>query len=531
MAAKSSAAATVVDITPDVSLLKKSGEVNYRIPDALAELADNAVDARIPGSKLHIEVTTGQKNKKSFVSIVDDGTGMSSEALAAAMVMGRSGKGGKGGTTIGEFGFGLKTACSNLGAVFEIVTATEDSDNAWRLRYDESKFISGGKWEIEIESIEKPFEHGTRINIGELKVNLYPGVKNSILEKFGKIFKHFISANEVEMLVNNTEVVPFVRDTIKDYDTEIAFEINGKPVTGWASLATKGSGRGQYGFDLIRHNRVVVEHVKLGFKPSSTTSRLVGELHLNDFSVTNNKTAFRDDTDDMKQLHDKMEEVLSDLKRENRRLANPGRFAPKDEAEVEEYISDVKAALKDDDLQADLDRRALDADLADEFAAGPVPFDMPSDDADEDDADDAGMGGGSGAGVIVDPRDRRSETPSVRQQRHNRVKTQLRNIVIEHQIAHLGRESLYKVWEVEGVGAKKKLVVTTNQDHPMYSAIADSFMIWVKHNIVEAVAEFFTETTGRTEQMLLIKSDILKHIGKMTLEMSEGLTPEADAVG
>ena len=66
----------------------------------------------------------------------------------------------------------------------------------------------------------------------------------------------------------------------------------------------------------------------------------------------------------------------------------------------------------------------------------------------------------------------------------------------------------------------------------MYTAIADSFMIWVKHNIVEAVAEFFTETTGRTEQMLLIKSDILKHVGKMTLEISEGTaTPEAGAAG
>jgi hypothetical protein len=118
----------------------------------------------------------------------------------------------------------------------------------------------------------------------------------------------------------------------------------------------------------------------------------------------------------------------------------------------------------------------------------------------------------------------------VRQQRHNRVKTQLRNITIEHQIAHLGRDGLYKVLEIEGVGAKKKIVVTTNQDHPMYSAMADSFMVWVKHNIVEAVAEFFTDSTGRTEQMLLIKSDILKHIGKMKLDIAEATTtPEADA--
>jgi hypothetical protein len=119
---------------------------------------------------------------------------------------------------------------------------------------------------------------------------------------------------------------------------------------------------------LIRHNWVVVEHVKVGFQPNAALTRLVGELHLNDFPVTNNKTDFRMDTDEWEQLRAKLEDVLADLKRESRRLANPGKFAPKDEAEVQEFMTDVKDALKNDDLQADLDRRALDADLADEFA-------------------------------------------------------------------------------------------------------------------------------------------------------------------
>jgi len=47
------------------------------------------------------------------------------------------------------------------------------------------------------------------------------------------------------------------------------------------------------------------------------------------------------------------------------------------------------------------------------------------------------------------------------------------------------------------------------------------FMLWIKHNIAEAVAEFFTDSTGRTENMLLIKSDILKHVGKMKIELME----------
>ena len=46
-------------------------------------------------------------------------------------------------------------------------------------------------------------------------------------------------------------------------------------------------------------------------------------------------------------------------------------------------------------------------------------------------------------------------------------------------------------------------------------------MLWVKHNIAEAVAEYFTEEIGRSDAMLLIKSDILKHIGKMKIELIE----------
>jgi hypothetical protein len=46
-------------------------------------------------------------------------------------------------------------------------------------------------------------------------------------------------------------------------------------------------------------------------------------------------------------------------------------------------------------------------------------------------------------------------------------------------------------------------------------------MLWIKHNIVEAVAEYFTDSTGRTDAMLLIKSDNFKHVGKMKMEVVE----------
>lgn len=515
---------TTIDITPDISLLKKAGEVNYKIPDAVAELVDNPLDERQPGQKLTIEVSVGQKGGEKYLRVTDDAPGMPPEKAAAAMVMARSDK-GKG--TIGHFGMGMKTACSNLGAHFELITCTAESETATLIVYDEDEFIRKGKWEIEVEQVEKPFDHGTQITITKAKTNFYAGVKDTMLKKFGKLFKHYVGSGDVEIIVNSVPVEPYIPDTLSEYDTEIQFDIGGKTVRGWASLARHGNSKGAYGFDLVRQNRVVKEHEKIGFTPSAAFTRIIGELHLDDFPVTNNKTDFRVDTDQWAALTKKMEEILSDLKRESRKLANPGQvISSKDEAEVEEYISDIKDTLKSQDLQQDLDRRALDSALADEFTDGPLPFTTPDEDGEPSDeggsGSSGGSGGASGSGTGT------GESSAIGQHRLNRVKTQLRNLNIEHQIMRLGKDTHYKIWDIEGVGNHKKLVVTSNIDHPFYGVIQDGFMLWIKHNIAEAVAEFFTESVGRTESMLLIKSDILKHIGKMKIEL---LDEKSDPAG
>jgi hypothetical protein len=504
-----------IDITPDVTLLKKSGEVNYKIPQALAELADNPIDARIPGQKLTVEITAGKKDGKSRIVIADDAAGMTADEAAKAMVMAHSNKGHG---AIGEFGLGLKTACSFLGSRFSILTCTSDAKKAIELVYDEDDFIRKGEWSIEMNEVRKTFDHGTRIEIEDLKVNLYAGVKETVLGKFAKTFKHFVAAGDVEILVNGDPVVPHIADTIKEYDTELDFTVAGKRVRGWVSIATRGTGKGQYGFDLIRHNRVLAEHEKIGFKSGAGTTRVVGELYLDDFPVVNNKTAFRQDTQAWNDMVGALEEQIIDVVRQSRKLANPGKegLAPKDEAELKEHLENVKEALKSEELQGDLDRRALDADLSDAFTDGPLPFRLPSD---AEGADDES--GGSPREDENTARSNRPDLPSLERHRLNRVKTQLRELRIEHQIARLGSGSLYKIWDVEGVGARKVLSVTTNSDHPMYMATRDSFMLWMKHNIIEAVAEFFTEETGKTDAMLLVKSDVLKHVSKMEIEIAE----------
>ena len=102
-----------VNITPDVSLMRKAGEVNYKLPQAVAELVDNSVDARLQGGKLTVEVTVGRSAAKKRLVVADDGNGMTAEQAEKAMVMAYSDKSGD---RIGEFGMGMKAACSSWAA-------------------------------------------------------------------------------------------------------------------------------------------------------------------------------------------------------------------------------------------------------------------------------------------------------------------------------------------------------------------------------------------------------------------------------
>jgi len=125
----------------------------------------------------------------------------------------------------------------------------------------------------------------------------------------------------------------------------------------------------------------------------------------------------------------------------------------KDEAEVVEFVEEVKETLKSQELQQDLDRRALDSDLADEFTDGPLPFTTPDEEGDPKPGSSK-TGGGAIEISEEDPGVTR-EPSTVQQHRLNRVKTQLRSLNIEHQIMRLGKDTPYKIWRSRASGTRR----------------------------------------------------------------------------
>ena len=286
----------LVDITPDKSLVKKLGLSGYRTEQALAELVDNSIDARIPGQTERISIRLDYDGLSIVVE--DDGCGMDGGGLARAMVIARSDKDKD---KLGRFGMGMKGACSALGRRFEIVTSPVDSDVQYRARYDEEEWLGDqskgwGNFEVEEARPARGEEswHGTRVIIDPTTVPLYTNQTARFKERFGTRYSPYLESGQVDIRINTLVCRP-VAPALAD-DTEwIPVDIRLAPwkrISGRLGLLKKRSIRGEYGVHLFKNGRLIKAFAKFGFPPHPENSRLIGDLNLDHVPVNFNKSMF-----------------------------------------------------------------------------------------------------------------------------------------------------------------------------------------------------------------------------------------------
>ena len=133
---------TKIDITPDKSLFPKLWSSGYSIPQALAELIDNSIDARV---EIGMEIAINLFSDK--ITIADRWVGMDFDEIKNAIILAKSDKVGK----LGEFGLGMKTACLSLGTAFKIISKKLWEDKEYRIVFDTEKWLKNDAWEIEVE--------------------------------------------------------------------------------------------------------------------------------------------------------------------------------------------------------------------------------------------------------------------------------------------------------------------------------------------------------------------------------------------
>ena len=125
----------IIDITPDKSLMPKIAFSGYTVVQAISELVDNSVDAKIDGEDLLVEINLSPDG----VSVADNGKGMNEKEAANSLRLAHSEKKYQ----LGEFGLGLKTAAQSLGKKFTISTTPTGVDKKFVLVYDEDL------WDVE----------------------------------------------------------------------------------------------------------------------------------------------------------------------------------------------------------------------------------------------------------------------------------------------------------------------------------------------------------------------------------------------
>lgn len=300
------------DITPDVHLIKNIGQQGYTLWQAISELIDNALDVRIEDKKpLKIEIRFGShaNNEVKWIEVRDYGQGMTDQEFEKCMKLAyvdpnKVNKAGR----LGKFGLGLKTAASSLGSKFIIKTKHYQSkeNKMFSLVYDEKEFLKNNSWTIipKIE-VDKDFEPGTLIRIEGLEdrgTTIYYQKVSRLIELISMEYGPLIKNGEVKIVVDTLKVrnptikvVAYEYQLLNNEKHTIDFALKGRKVTGWVGFLRhghEGLSKGYFGFNLFWKNRVVGLHKKIGFRPHAETWRLVGELHLDDFPVTNNKRDF-----------------------------------------------------------------------------------------------------------------------------------------------------------------------------------------------------------------------------------------------
>jgi hypothetical protein len=298
-----------IDITPHKSLMPKIGRAGYSVSEAISELIDNSIDAKYEDRLLHIRIIL----KSDYIAVLDDGKGMDEETAAKAIKLAYSEKKNQ----LGEFGLGLKTSCQSLGKKFTLTTTQEDSNEEYKIIFDEDEWMKNGDWTNHLMEIKKGGDKKisfTNILIEKLRIKFYPNLVTNIKEDLSLRFAPFIQNNEIKIFVNNSVCEPYSFELTEEDKENFEFTLsNGEKIYGWRGLLKNPGGAGNkgfYGFNTFRRGRLITYYDKIGFNPHPEVRRVVGELHMDNVPVTHNKREWIKESNDYVLAEESMKKFM-----------------------------------------------------------------------------------------------------------------------------------------------------------------------------------------------------------------------------
>jgi len=261
---------------------------NYRSPiEAILELVDNAVDSRLAGRPLDLDIWT-QPGRLVVTAV--GGTGMSPAAIERDYLRwGSSPK--KGGGQIGRYGQGGKAAIGHLGNRFEIVASAAGDGHAYG--FEDPAYRDRARLRAyELHPRRKPVAGDVgyvRIEIGEVD-RAIDGRR--LRERIAEVYRPLIEADAIRVVVNRAAVRPRPWDLAER--SEIAVRAGGRIVRGWWGMLPDPPPPGgpEGGIRLYHLGRLVGPPEWFGHPTPAAhpaLNRLVGAVELPHVPVTLNK--------------------------------------------------------------------------------------------------------------------------------------------------------------------------------------------------------------------------------------------------
>jgi hypothetical protein len=298
---------------------------NYRTPvDALLELLDNAVDSRIAGRPLEVDLIT---RPGSISLTVVGGTGMSPRELEREYLRwGGSSK--RAGERIGRFGQGGKAAIGHLGARFAITASPAGDARAYGFE-DETYRDRSRLRTYELHERPKPVDHDlgyVRIDIGEVDRKLDA---RRMRARVGDAYRPLLTSGELVLRIDRAPVMPAEWALEERHDFTV--RAGGRMVRGWHGLLTDPPPAAiEAGLRLYHLGRLVGAPEWFGHPGPAVhpaLNRLIGEVELPHVAVTLNKSDVERGTPEWEAVEARMHRLLAPvirrLTREEAAAASP----------------------------------------------------------------------------------------------------------------------------------------------------------------------------------------------------------------
>ena len=337
-----------IDIRPDSGVYGTFRRIAYRPWSAIAEFIDNSTQnyfehrsniGKMTGEPPSLEIEIVHDARRKTLAIIDNANGMNWSELERAIQLNRPPTDTSGRS---EFGMGLKMAACWFGNRWSVVTKRLGDAIEYEALVDVSK--------LEVDKPEAivvtqrmgldPSEHYTRIEIEELYRTFRGRTIPSIKENIASIYRRDILSGDITIRWNGEpfewESDPVFEETNPDgsatrWEKNIQFDVDGHAVSGKVLIRIPGSAR-RAGLHLFRRGRLVVGGPSMGYKPSDIfrapnsfqSQRVVGELDLDNWPVSQTKDAFDWDGELENGFIDQLKSELSEYVEKSRRIRADG---------------------------------------------------------------------------------------------------------------------------------------------------------------------------------------------------------------